>query len=290
MIKYSDYITVCNTHDIDEFTPWYIANDLIGYMHYTLVKKMLEMGYPFDTQHQNVLCLSESLSTLQERSRAITDAFSILGQSNENLILRNELFDVKSPVTGEIVLQLDRAILDHLGIISQGVHLNGLAGHSTGLKMWVAQRSDTTSYPGQLDNIAAGGLPSGLSLKENIMKEAWEEATIPSSISSNARYKGFVSYIMQENTLLKRHILYIYDLILPDDIIPTPNDGSVASFNLYTLEQVDRIIKSSENNFKFNCNLVLIDFFIRYGLINTTHPHSSTIASNLRPLNAIKVE
>ena len=122
------------------------------------------------------------------------------------------------------------------------------------------------------------------------MKEAWEEATIPSSISSNARYKGFVSYIMQENTVLKRHILYIYDLILPGDIIPTPNDGSVASFNLYTLEQVNRIMKSSENDFKFNCNLVLIDFFIRYGLINTTHPDSSTIASGLRPLSAIEVE
>ena len=94
---------------------------------------------------------------------------------------------------------------------------------------------------------------------------------------------------MQDNAVLKRHILYIYDLILPDNIIPTPNDGSVASFNLYTLEQVDRIIKLSKNNFKFNCNLVLIDFFIRYGLIDTTHPDFSTIASGLRPLSAIEV-
>ena len=43
------------------------------------------------------------------------------------------------------------------------------------------------SYPGMLDNMVAGGQPAGLSLMENVVKEAGEEAGIPCAVAGTAR-------------------------------------------------------------------------------------------------------
>jgi isopentenyldiphosphate isomerase len=51
--------------------------------------------------------------------------------------------------------------------------------------LWIGKRSDVKqTYPGMLDHLVAGGLPYGISCKENIIKECEEEAGIPRSIST----------------------------------------------------------------------------------------------------------
>ena len=53
---------------------------------------------------------------------------------------------------------------------------------------------------------------------------------------------------------------------LPPDFIPIPRDGEVESFELQEMEWVlDRLVEGGPAGYKPNCNLVLIDFMIRYG-------------------------
>ncbi|MDR3521766.1 MAG: hypothetical protein P4L54_09140, partial [Acidocella sp.] len=53
---------------------------------------------------------------------------------------------------------------------------------------------------------------------------------------------------------------------LPEDFVPQPADGEVESFALWPLAEVFERVSSSDD-FKFNVNLVLIDLFIRFGLV-----------------------
>lgn len=79
---------------------------------------------------------------------------------------------------------------------------------------------------------------------------------------------GFISYKYEYARGGKKDIVYCYDIELPQDFVPTCNDGEVEEFYLMPIEEVMSIVQNS-NDFKDNCNLVLIDFFIRHGLIDS---------------------
>ena len=65
---------------------------------------------------------------------------------------------------------------------------------------------------------------------------------------------------------LRRDVLYVYDLLLPEDFEPSPVDGEVEHFELWPLARVFEAVRDTDA-FKFNVNLVLIDLFIRFGLV-----------------------
>ncbi len=74
---------------------------------------------------------------------------------------------------------------------------------------------------------------------------------------------------------------YTYDIEMPDSIIPTPVDGEAESFELLAFDEVMRRMRAHE--FKPNCALVLIDFYMRHGLITPeTEPDYLTILALLR--------
>ena len=54
--------------------------------------------------------------------------------------------------------------------------------------------------------------------------------------------------------------------MLPDDFRPHAADGEVESFALWPLPRVLETVRDTDD-FKFNVNLVLIDLFLRRGLI-----------------------
>lgn len=76
------------------------------------------------------------------------------------------------------------------------------------------------------------GQPFGIGLMENVIKECEEEAGIPLSLAKKARPAGCISYATIEENGVKQDVLFVYDLLLPEDFLPQPNDGEV--FNLET--------------------------------------------------------
>jgi 8-oxo-dGTP pyrophosphatase MutT (NUDIX family) len=180
---------------------------------------------------------------------------------------RREEFDIRAEPGGPVLAQLDRGALPAFGVMAEGVHVNGLVRRPDGLYVWIARRAANKLLdPSKLDHIVAGGVPSGLTPAETLVKEADEEAAIPDSLARQAVPVATISYAMERPEGLRRDLLYCYDLDLPEDFRPSPADGEVEAFELWPIERMVRTVRDTEA-FKFNVNLVLIDLFQRQGLI-----------------------
>jgi NUDIX domain len=181
---------------------------------------------------------------------------------------RNEPFAVRAHPDGPELARLDRGALPRLGIWSEGVHVNGLVRRSDGPWLWVAERATNKALdPGKLDHLVAGGVPAGLSAAETLRKEAAEEAAMPEALARQAVPVGRIIYAMDRPEGLRRDRLHCYDLWLPEDFCPRPADGEVAGFSLWPIGRVLKAVRESDA-FKFNVNLVLIDLFLRLGLVD----------------------
>jgi len=64
----------------------------------------------------------------------------------------------------------------------------------------------------------------------------------------------------------RRDTLHVFDLDLPEGFVPTPADDEVERFELWPIARVLAAVRETDA-FKFNVNLVLIDLFLREGLI-----------------------
>jgi 8-oxo-dGTP pyrophosphatase MutT (NUDIX family) len=181
--------------------------------------------------------------------------------------LRQEAFDVRARPDGPALATIDRGAIPTFGIQAVGVHVNGLVRRADSLHVWVARRArDKQLDPGKLDHIVAGGVPAGLGPAETLIKEAGEEAAIPADMARAARHVGTVRYAMERPEGLRRDCVYCYDLELPESFMPHAVDGEVEGFELWPITRVVDVVRDTED-FKFNVNLVLIDLFIRLGLI-----------------------
>lgn len=181
--------------------------------------------------------------------------------------LRGELFDVRDGEEGPAIAVLDRGAVPSFGIVSHGVHCNGLVERADGLHLWVARRAANKLLdPGKLDHIVAGGIAAGMGPDETLIKEAGEEAAVPPALAQRAQRVGRIRYDMERAEGLRRDLLYCYDLMLPEAFIPRPSDGEVEAFELWPIGRAVEAVRDGDD-FKFNVNLVLIDLFLRRGLI-----------------------
>ena len=180
---------------------------------------------------------------------------------------RGEAFDVRASHDGPALATVDRGALPLLGVAAVGVHLNGLVEREDGLHLWVGRRAANKKLdPGKLDHIVAGGVPAGLDPAQTLVKEAAEEAGLPECLVAAALHRSTIQYTMERAEGLRRDRLHCYDLLLPEEFTPEPVDGEVASFELWPIARVLQTVRDTDD-FKFNVNLVLIDLFVRLGLL-----------------------
>jgi thiamine pyrophosphokinase len=211
--------------------------------------------------------LAARLRSPGARSEALAQALPALAAGGF-LRIRNEAFDIRQTAAGAVLGTLDRGALPAFGVISQGVHVNGLVRRADGLHVWVGIRArDKAVAPGQLDNVVAGGIPAGLSAEECLIKEAAEEATLPPGLAATARPAGRVSYVMANAEGLRRDVLHVYDLDIPEGVAPVPGDDEVERFELWPAARLLAAVRGTDS-VKFNVNLVLIDLFLREGMLD----------------------
>jgi 8-oxo-dGTP pyrophosphatase MutT (NUDIX family) len=177
---------------------------------------------------------------------------------------------------------MERAGVPHFGVRAYGVHVNGFVRDGAGLRMWVGRRAhEKHTYPGQLDNLIAGGQPVGLGVFENLIKEAEEEASVPPALARTARPAGVISYVLEIPEGLRPDTMFVYDLELPADFTPRSSDGEVEEFYLWPIDKVLDVVANT-TEYKFNCNLVVIDFCVRHGLIGPETREYVEIVRGLR--------
>ncbi|GAB31043.1 thiamine pyrophosphokinase [Acetobacter pasteurianus] len=193
----------------------------------------------------------------------------------------HELFDVRTDVGEPAIARIDRGALPLFGLVATGVHMNGLVRKADGLHLWTGRRAANKRLdPSKLDHLVAGGVPAGHTPREALIKEAAEEASIPHDLAAQAQETGHLVYAMERPEGLRRDILVCYDLYLPENFEPEAADGEVESFALLPLAKVFQIVRDTDE-FKFNVNLVLIDLFLRHGLIDTHTPAGQQLRAGL---------
>ena len=278
--RFERHVAACNNiASPSHLIPFRIGGEQVGWVGTELARALAFYPRDFHFDGQGV-GLAGRLRAPGARSQAL--AATVAGLAGRgHMTLRQELFDVRPGVEGPAVAQLDRGALPSFGIITQGVHVNGLVRRADGLHLWMGWRSRTKSVaPGQLDNVIAGGIPAGLSPAETLVKEAAEEASIPPEVAAKAVPVGRVSYVMATPEGLRRDVLHCYDLDLPEGVVPRPHDDEVERFELMPVAAVVREVAEGDR-VKFNVNLVLVDLFLRQGLIPPDAPGVAALRAGL---------
>jgi 8-oxo-dGTP pyrophosphatase MutT (NUDIX family) len=280
-MAYLDHVRACNRFDPSNFVPFLVDGERVGSLRLAFAQGLGSWPNVFRVMERGVE-LSPGLKSFEQRTAAIAEVLAELLSHGVISHLLGEPYPVTAQGPAQAVMLLDRAAAPYFGIRAFGQHVNGYVRRGDDVFLWVARRSrDRRNYPGKFDNLAAGGLPWGVSLTQNLAKEAWEEAGIPPELVRRARPVGALTYCMEMEKGLKPDTLYCYDLELPVDFEPRCTDGEVEGFALWPLARVAECVRDSED-FKRNCNLVLIDFFIRHGHIGPEHEDYIALNTGLR--------
>ena len=70
---------------------------------------------------------------------------------------------------------------------------------------------------------------------------------------------------------MRDDVLFVYDLEVPADFEPKNRDGEFSGFTLMPAAAVLERIRTS-SDFKFNVNLVILDFAVRHGILRPDDP------------------
>ena len=200
-------------------------------------------------QHARPLVLSQSLAKLADRMH---QGGFIPGWRHEDFAWIGQ--------NGHEYFRLERAAFRTFGFQSMATHING---YTKAGNLWLGRRSETKQTdPGRLDNLAAGGISADETPWVNARRELWEEAGVPPQIADQIDPVGRIH--------MRRPIpgrgfhdeqLYIYDLELADNFIPTNHDGEVSGFIEISLSEAAARILADV--FTSDAAFVTADFILR---------------------------
>ncbi|MBC8210134.1 MAG: DUF4743 domain-containing protein [Gammaproteobacteria bacterium] len=284
-MSYLHHFKHCNLYQAEHFRPFVVNGSAVGSVKHAFADSLSTVSADFSLQHDALHWnpAANDFNSLNLSMQQLTDTLlekKLLGYR------LGELFAVTNGQPDQALFLMDRALVPYFGVRAFGQHLNGYVRRKGEIKLWMGRRSQTKRHaPGKLDHLVAGGLPWGLSLPQNLAKECWEEAGIPPELAAQARLTGTLSYRRETELGLKPDTLYCYDLELPPDFIPHCTDGEVESFELWPLHKVAQRIHDSDD-IKLNCNLVMIDFLIRHGVINAMDTEYAELINQLNAARA----
>jgi 8-oxo-dGTP pyrophosphatase MutT (NUDIX family) len=263
-----DHIRRCNRWTPSEFLPLMAGDKLLGLMRPETALYLSDFPELF-VQHDGKVGLSDRYKTPADRTaafRPIAERLAIEGLIDK---LRDEDYRVVTKWGEKSLMQVDRAAVGLLGIKAFGIHVNGmvLKERDQDLLLWIGKRAaDKAVEPGKYDNMVAGGQPAGLTLLENLEKESGEEAGLDPSLVKRAQPVSLITYCMEDGRGLKRDTLFVYDMLVPEDVEPKAVDGEMEHFVLMRRGMVLNLLRDGFS-FKFNVALVLIDFLVRHGFL-----------------------
>lgn len=277
LLRHTRYYGDCQA---ENYLPFKVAEQTVGAVHRERLANFTAYPEVFQVGERDIR-LSPSLSTPEARTRAVDavlrDWWARGGLPN----WRGEPYRVAEEFHAPPVMLLERAAARLFGVRTYGVHLNGLCWRKGRLHLWLGRRSrHSPTYPSRLDQLVAGGLTAGMSVAEVLSKECMEEAAIPPELAARAVPVGLVSYRMERDHCLIRDTLIVYDLMLPETFEPRNTDGEVEEFLVWPVEKVMETVAFTDE-FKTNCNLVILDFLLRHGYLHPDQGGYLEIAEQL---------
>jgi len=283
-MSFADHIRACNNYDPSRAIPLLAGDTRIGWLRRDNATALARFTRVFAVEPEHVRLVAEG--DADRVSAAVDEVVEALLAENKLPKWRNETFDVAARWGEKPIFRLDRGAVPFFGVRAYGVHLNGYIPDGGGLKLWIGRRApDKRVAPNKLDNIVAGGIGNGYGIYPTLVKEGEEEAAIPAALIQRAMPVGAVSYRMETELGIRDDVLFVYDLELPPDFMPRCNDGEIVEFRLMPTAEVVERVRETED-FKFNVNLVILDFALRHGLLTPDDPEYLDVATGLyRPVD-----
>ena len=282
IVSFLEKVQRCHTHDLTSYVPFTINGSQVGAL---TEERAHAVALHTDVFEKTVsgITMSESLSTPDARSEALAAVMPELHASGLFRRGNGEMYGVRNQWSDPVLLLMDRRHVPGFGVRAYGVHLNGYVVKPDGIHLWIGTRSDDRAVaPGKFDNMVAGGQPATISISDNLVKEADEEAALSEDLARQARATSVISYCFETPRGLRNDTLFCYDLEMPDGITPRNTDGEIREFNLMPLTEVLELVRTTDQ-FKFNVNLVIIDFAMRMGALTAENtPKYEEMAAGLR--------
>lgn len=275
-------------------TTWDEPSDYttVGYMLPSVVSKMLWTDkFIVNNADREVLIAyianaddgyeTTAISEQLEKARE-SDSFKILCRWREQYYL---ILGIDRPV------RMARNASALFGIHTVGVHMTGFVRDPRNgeMKLWIPRRAaDKHTFPGMLDNTVAGGMTADEDAFLCILRKSQKEAALPEDyVRTHAKAVGTVSYFSvrhpragAESDLLQPATQLCYDIELPTHMTPQASDGEVDEFHLWSVAETMAAAKNGE--FKPNSLVVLVDFFVRHGIITAQNePDYQELVSRL---------
>ena len=283
-MSFRDHIAACNNYDPARAVPLFAGNERVGLLRRDNAAALRRFPDVFAVADDRVSLVAHGdVAAVSRAVDAVVDALVVEKRIPKS---RSETFDVAPRWDAPVVFRLDRGAVPFFGTRAYGVHLNGYRRNGSTLDLWVGRRAlDKSVAPDKLDNLVAGGIGNGHGLQETLLKEGEEEASIPRNLTSDALPAGAVSYRMESELGVRDDVLFVFDLEIPADFVPKNEDGEIVYFELMPASAVLDRVRTSDD-FKFNVNLVILDFALRHGVLRPDDPEYLDVATGLhRPLD-----
>lgn len=278
-MSFIDHIRACNNCDPSRIVPFMAAGKRIGWLRRDNAAALYRFPRVFAVEAEAVQLVATG--DVDRVSAAVDEVVEELVVHNHVPKWRNETFDVMPRWGDTPIFRLDRGAVPFFGVRAHGVHVNGYRRDGGGLSLWVGRRAPNKRIaPNKLDNIVAGGIGNGHGIVATLYKEAEEEGGIPARLVDRAVSVGAITYLMETELGIRDDVLFTFDLEMPSDFVPQNTDGELVEFTLMPADSVLQRIRTTDD-FKFNVNLVILDFAIRHGLIPVEDPEYLDIASGL---------
>jgi hypothetical protein len=280
-MSFLDRINECdNSGVLDSYLPFCTGDVRVGWVHRDFVLSLVPFDDVFAVGDRKI-ALARGLDDYAARTKAVDRALRALERDGHFAGWRDEPYPVGTGFHHEPLFEMERTAVPRFGVPAYGVHIHGFVRDGADISMWIGKRADDKpTYPGKLDQMIAGGQPVGIGLMENVIKEAGEEAAVPPDLAATAKPVGAISYCHESHEGLKPDVMFIYDLELPRDFVPRNTDGEMAGFSLLSVREVMEITAETQE-FKYNCAVANIDFFMRRGLLVPDDPNYVDIARGL---------
>ncbi len=276
-----DRIQACAAFAPARYQPFRVDECAVGQVTHDVAAQLATFSEVFILDDKG-LRLNPRLATPDERTRAVEEILIQFRDEGRIKGWRNEHYPISESFYAPPLLTIERAAVPLLGTMGYGVHLNGVVVKDGRMHMWIGKRSmQKPTGPGKLDQIVAGGLPVGVSVRDNLIKECAEEAGMSVELAESAVPVGTISYLTERPEGVRHDVLFNYDIILPEGFAPVPTDGEVDAFYLWPIEDVLNRIRDSDD-FKFNAALVIIDFAVRHGVLTPDDPEYIDVTEALR--------
>ncbi|KMY86832.1 NUDIX hydrolase, associated with Thiamin pyrophosphokinase [Candidatus Paraburkholderia calva] len=255
-------ITAARRFDGSAHAPFLIGDERVGWIRQSDLDALRRWPDVFQIGDASVH-LAPSLADVDARTAALGAVIAALHAEGKIPGWRNEIYAIHNDFDAPPLAFIERAASRFFGTMTYAVHLNGIVKYrDKAPELWIARRADTKATdPGMLDNVVAGGIGWGIGIEPTLVKECWEEAGMSAELARTAERGGAFHMLQSLPEGTQAELIYVYDVLLPEDFTSHNQDGEVGEHRIARIEEVARGIEDGQ--FTVDASIATLDCLLR---------------------------